>query len=191
MELLNNEKSIIKKNSELVDKEQLAILNSYRYYLKEKKDETKQDSISNPLKPDSDELKLKVKEILNRGFLTGSPNIKRSFIKSKFYWEVSTPKVYARFDNETHQLKKFVWTADEGKFEIDLHNFILFNGNTEFPEVIYIKDFQGYSYEMKMKKIFSFNDSTGAFNSRLDRYQDAVRNNANKVEEVIKPPFVL
>lgn len=191
MDFLESEKSVIRKNNELVDKEQLALLNSYRYYLKEKKDESKQDSIPNPLKPESDDLRAKVKDILKRGFLTGSPYIKRSFIKSKFYWEVTTPKLFARFDNDTHQLKKFIWTGDEGKFEVDLHNYILFKGNTEFPEVIYIRDFQGYSYEIKMSKIISFKDNSSSFNARLDRYQDTVRENSNKVEEIIKPAFIL
>lgn len=190
MEFLDEINSKIKRNKSLINQEQLSLLNSYRYYLKEKKEDENSDE-NNPLKPTAEEQRKKVKELLNRGFLVESPFVKRVFENNKFYWDVTNDKIMARFDSETHQLKRLAIATVKGKIEIDCHNYILFGGGLEFPETIYFKDYSGQLFEVKMKKIISFKDNTSSFNKRLSDYEKEARQSDNKVQALIKPPFIL
>ena len=154
-------------------------------------DEQAKEELQNPLKPDSEEGKLNVKEALRSTFLINDGLVKRVREKNKFYWDLVSPFVYARFDGENHKLKKVVLTTEQGKIEIDCYNYILFNGKLEFPEIIYFKDLSGQMYEIKMSKMYSIKDAPGAFNKRLRNYEKTLNKNPEKNSEIIKPSFML
>tara|TARA_Y100000385_G_C13033560_1_gene611899 strand:+ start:486 stop:1478 length:993 start_codon:yes stop_codon:yes gene_type:complete len=183
----------IKKNIDLVNKDQQSLLQQYKYYLSKvaSVDEQAKEELQNPLKPDSEEGKLNVKEALRSTFLINDGLVKRVREKNKFYWDLVSPFVYARFDGENHKLKKVVLTTEQGKIEIDCYNYILFNGKLEFPEIIYFKDLSGQMYEIKMSKMYSIKDAPGAFNKRLRNYEKTLNKNPEKNSEIIKPSFML
>lgn len=183
----------IKRNKELVNKDQLSILQQYKYYLAKKANEDEQvkEENKNPLKPETEEGKLKVKEALRSTYLVNDGLVKRVREKNKFYWDLISPFVYARFDGENHKLKRVVLTTEQGKIEIDCYNYILFNGKLEFPEIIYFKDLSGQMYEIKMSKMYSIKDAPGAFTKRLRNYEKTLNSNPEKNSEIIKPNFLL
>ena len=111
--------------------------------------------------------------------------------KGNFFWDFVGEKVYARFDGETHKLKKIVVTLPEGKVEVDCYNYILFNASMEFPEVIYFKDASGQMYEIKMSKIYVIKEKPGTFTRRLKNYEKTLNKNEEKNSEIIKPLFLI
>lgn len=191
MELFASVDQTIQSNKNLVNKEQQTLLMQYKNYLLKQAREDNQDELINPLKPESIEAKEKVREVMRSTYLVNDGIVKRVREKNKFYWDMNTPFVHARFDGETHRLKKFVLTTAQGKIEVDCYNYILFNGNLEFPEVIYFKDLSGQLYELQMSKIYLIKDAPGAFVKRLNNYKKILNGNPEKGSEIIKPAFLL
>lgn len=185
----------VKANKDLLNKEQQALLHKYKSYLakitEKTTDEENKETISNPLKPETDEDKLKIKEILRSTYLINDGQMKRIREKNSFYWDFVSPFVFARFDGETHKLKRMTLTTEQGKIEIDCYNYILFNGKLEFPEIIYYKDLSGQMFEIKMSKMYSIKDKPGAFIKRLNNYGKILNNNSERNSEISKPSFLL
>jgi hypothetical protein len=181
----------IQKNKELIDRDQLNLLNSYRSYLTKKNNEENIQEIENPLKPQADERKEYIKTTMSRSMLNETPMLKRVYKDGKFFWEINSEKIYAKFTNSDHQLKRLVITTANGKIELDLHHYILFGGGLEFPEIIYFKDLTGQMYEIKMMKMSQFKDNSASFFKRIKRYEQTIKESQNNSEEVIKPPFVM
>ena len=192
MSYLRDIEPSIQQNKELIDTEQLNLLNSYRTYLKEKNTaEEDSEEIVNPLKPETDERKEYVKSAMSRSMLNETPSLKRVFKEGKFFWEINSENIYARFTNSNHQLKKLVIKTPRGKIEVDLHHYILFGSGLEFPEIIYFKDLSGQMFEIKMTKMSQFKDNSASFFKRIKRYEKIIKESQNNIEEVIKPPFIL
>jgi hypothetical protein len=191
MEYLTAIDPSLRKNKQLIDKEQLGLLNSYRRYLKKKNNEENSEELKNPLKPELEEQKEYVKKTMSRSMLNETSTLKRVLKNGKFYLELNSEKIYANFSNKNHQLKKLVINTPKGKIELDFHHYILFGGGLEFPEIIYFKDLTGQTYEIKMTKMSQFKDNTANFYKRIKRYEKTIEASQNNIEEVIKPPFIL
>lgn len=191
MNFLTEIEPSLKKNKELIDKDHLSLLNNYRWYLKKKNEDENSEELVNPLKPENEEKMELVKKTLERSLLLKSPSVKRVLERDEFFWDIQTDKIFARFENKTHQLKKLTITTMKGKIEIDLHHYVIFGGGIEFPEIIYFKDLAGQTFEIKMSKISHFKDNANNFDNRIKRYEKALSNTANNIEEIVKPPFVM
>jgi hypothetical protein len=178
-------------NRDLINKDQENLLRQYRYYLSRlSKDEDNSD-LSNPLEPESEEAREKVKTIMNTSFLINNGQVKRIYEKNKFYWDISTEKIYARFDGENHRLRRLVISMGEDKIEVDCYHYIIMGGGIEFPETIYYKDLSGQMYEIKMTKLMSIQDNQQSFTKRLQNYNKSLNELKNTNLELIKPQFVL
>lgn len=193
MELFSILDPSIKSNADLVNREQQSLLMKYKYYLTKLATASDDEKVNliNPLKPEDEEIRLKIKEILRSTYLINDGLVKRVRVKNKFYWDLVSPFIYARFDGENHKLKKMVITTEHGKIEIDCYNYLLFNGKLEFPEIIYFKDLSGQMYEIRMFKMYSIKDQVGAFLKRLKNYEKILSNNPEKNSKIIKPIFLL
>lgn len=191
MELFAAVDQTIQRNKSLVNKEQQALLRQYKYFLIKSSEDNSDENLTNPLRPESPEARDKVKEIMRSTYLINDGIVKRVREKNNFYWDLTTPFVYARFDGETHKLKKFVLTTAQGKIEVDCYNYILFGSKVEFPEIIYFKDLSGQMYELQMSKIYLIKDAPGAFNKRLNNYKKTLNKSDDRGSEIIKPAFLL
>lgn len=193
IELFESVDPSIKKNYDLVNKEQVYLLRKYKNYLLKLADDAteEKEELKNPLRGETEETKEKIKEILRSTFLINDGLVKRVREKNKFFWDLMSPMVYARFDGDNHRLKRMVLTTEQGKIEIDCYNYILFNGKLEFPEIIYFKDLSGQMYEIKMSKMYSIKDKPGAFTKRLRKYEKVLKENPERNSQIIKPVFLL
>jgi len=193
MGMLKSLGSEIKTNEKSINSDLNSTLGNYKNYLKkvsEIEDEELLAEIENPLKPEADEDKKIVKDILKKPFFEKSPYVFRVRENNKFYWDINEPKIYARFDAETHRLLKLSIKTESGDIDLTFYNYILFNGQLEFPEIIYLKDLAGDMYEIKMKKIYSIKDTTESFNKRFQNYKKALKENTD-IKVQIKPHFIL
>ena len=177
----------VKSNTERVDKEQLYYLGQYMKYLKEA---TEEEPGKNPLEPESPEAQEKIKEVMQRPFLTPSPLVKRVKEGQDFYWELKTDKAYARFSHDDHKLLELEVRTPQGVLSAKCFNYILYGNEMQFPEMVLIKDLSGDEYILNMKKMTNFQDSPENFIKRITTYKKHISENEMEKPQV-SPSLIL
>lgn len=191
LELFEKNNVDIKRNKNLVNEEKSGLLTRYKRYLKEVKESTQEQSIdlANPLKPDDEDEKLRVEEILAKPYLKEDLLVKRVKEQNDFYWIVENEKLYIKFDKD-HRLKLMKLITDEGSIEVICSRFVIQGSKLEFPEFIWIKDLSGRKYEITAKSLRMFSDNRDNQRKRIIRYQKSKAE--NEISDVtIKPDFLL
>ncbi len=199
--LLNNESRLlihqlkrlnakVKYNTELVNAQKLSLLNSYKKYLMQLKDQNEEDSdLENPLYPEGEAAKKRVKEVREANFLKRDPLVSRIKVENDFYWEVVGENIYMKF-NTNHQIKDIRLETTLGTMELTFGKFVNFGSQMKFPEFIWFTTTSGRKYEIKAERVSKFKDSLAAHSSRLKRYEGYVKEN-NIVDDEVKLPFLL
>lgn len=191
VELIKSVETNAQTNKDLIYSEQDSLLRQYKSYISKSASVEADVEMKSPLYGETPEDRERIKEILNAPYLKKDAKIMRTKEGDNFYWDFVGDKFYARFDGESHKLKKLTLTLPEGKVEVDCYNYILFNASMEFPEVIYFKDLAGQMYEIKMSKIYVIKEKPGTFSRRLKKYEKTLNNNEEKNTDIIKPLFLI
>lgn len=197
--LLNNDGSFMidfikgfqpkaQKNQELINTRKVRLLGEYKRYLQNIKNESPSPPV-NPLEPESDEKKARVKEIMSEGFLNKDPLIKRVKKNDHFAWVVQEDNLSLNFDNE-HRIKDFSLKTRLGKIQYVFGKFLVFGQSFEFPEFIWFSDLQGRKYEIKASQIKIFSDNSSYLERRNKKYLEAKEKN-NFTTPAYKPIFLL
>ena len=174
----------IRSNKELINKEKVILLGQYKKFLESEEEE----ALANPLRPESEEARKRVQEILKGPFLTRDETVKRVREGKKFYWLVNENNIKARFDEEHRMRELWVRTTNgEYKFIIGPHKS--YSSELKFPEFIWFTDANGKKYEIKPLKHTMFADSETAHRARLKRYNRHVQE--AKAEQILQFDFLM
>lgn len=178
----------VKFNQELINPRKLKLLGDYKNYLVAKKQDT-EALLENPLKPEAQEQKDKVKEIMQEGFLRKDNLIKRIKHKNKFLWAVDQENLQVKFDTD-HRLQHLRLTTTNGSIAMVLGRFLTFGPQFEFPEFVWFTDSSGRKYKITAAKIQFFQDSSSWHQARMEKYEKAKKEN-NFSEPPFRPDFLL
>jgi hypothetical protein len=176
-------------NKSILNKEQLALLNKYKAYLRNLNN--KVEGIENPLNPISIEKRKEIKDILSKSLITDASNVKRVFENKKFYLYYKSDVLELKFENETHQLRSIKVKNGESEISIEMLNYVLFSGGFEFPEEINIKLANGDHFQVILKKLMLLKDSEQSYSKRLGRYKKQLKEVEDKIVVLNKPMFIL
>jgi hypothetical protein len=159
--LIKKVNETFKNNKELMNQEKVTLLEKYREYLaraREKTDKTTSVEVSmtkedlSPLAPMTDDEKKKVKELLDAKMYDTSEIVTLKKIDNKFFWQMKMENIYADFSSESHRLKKLVLNIGDETIEINLSNYILFDGIHELPKTIIYKSLNNKVFKITYLK---------------------------------------
>lgn len=173
-------------NSELIDQPKLKLLKEYKYYLDRKKNDKEGADLRNPLTPEDDEQRVKVKEALKRPLIKEDNIVKRFKNGHYFGWLVDNEKMSFVF-NDNHQLEEIKIMTIAGEISAQLGKFILHGANFQFPEFVKIKTPTGKEYKITLNSLSYFPDNSAAHFKRLKTYQKSIKENQISTTDIENP----
>lgn len=188
VDFLKTFNSKVKSNSEIINRKKVKLLSDYKNYLLAVKKE-KETPIPNPLQPEAEEKKERVREIMRESFLKKDELIKRVKRNDRFVWSVAEENITANFDSN-HRIRDMKVSTGMGDIQFVFGRFLVFGSQFEFPEFIWMTDTAGKKYEIRASSIKIFQDSSKWHQSRLEKYLKAKKEN-NFSEAPFKPSFAL
>ncbi len=189
MGFLKQYESALKTNEELMDAEKLDLLNKYKRYLEQVSEGNQEEEMENPLRPQDEEKRKKIIEIYKRNLIKHDQIVQRKKQEDIFSFIVNENNIYMQF-NDNHELKEMRLKVLGGEIKVTLGRYILMSSELLFPEFIWITDLTGRKYEIKIKRLAMFPDEISAHRRRIERYQNAAKEN-NIGTTIIKPAFIL
>ncbi len=189
--VLKRYNSDYKLNTEVMNNEKVSILKKYKEYLiQSKESETEDsDSLKSPLKPESEEEKARVDEILKSKMYIANDQVKLIRKNNKFHWRVQLENFEALFSNESHRLENFVLKIDEKNIEVTNSEFISFNGQYNLPREFYIKSAEQTVYRVRSLDIKVFNSKTTSMSDRVKDFNKYLAKNKESWDKDKKVEF--
>ncbi len=177
-------------NSQLVNKEKLALLvNIQKYYQKIKYNPALKESLPSPLKPPQYQKRQEVQKLLTANFFNQDPSVKLLRKGSDFFWMIQKPRFQSFHTNDDRKLVSIELTSRAGKLELYCQNFRAFDGAYQFPQVMYFKDLKGQFFKISMISMDYFNESPQSESKRLTKYRQALAKNS-RASHVAIPSFI-
>lgn len=172
-DILKKEDVTFKKNTELMNQDKIALLEDYKKYLIEIKENTEsKDELESPLSPSNVDKLKEVKEILKSSMYKRSENLRLIRQNGKFYWKLELEKISALFDNDTHRILELDITSEEMSVKLKFANYMLLNGINEMPSDISYVTSRGKNFKIKILKYQNFENKGKKIEERAQRYKD-------------------
>ncbi len=188
--LLRKHDTSLKTNKELINQNKLVLLKKYKSFLEAQKEDEENQELKNPLKPQLEEEKKAVAEIMRSPMILPDENIQRIKIGDEFNFIIDKENMFFKFD-KNHRIKEFNFrTLYGGEIEIVFGRFVAFSNSLEFPEFIRFKSSSGRNYEIRASKYSMFEDDANSESRRQDRYSKIVEKN-NLANPLFWPEFLL
>ncbi|MCK5072096.1 MAG: hypothetical protein KAQ98_01630 [Bacteriovoracaceae bacterium] len=144
-------------NKDMMNKDKIKLLGKYKKYLLAVKDDDQlRASTESPMQPENEEQKINVDEIMRSNMYKKSQNVTLVKGDGEFYWKIELQNFIGRFSNEKKLLRDISYMSDQGKIEIMIGNYILFNGVHQLPKVIVFKNRFKKLYKIRMLELKHF-----------------------------------
>jgi hypothetical protein len=184
MKYLKEVSKDVKYNKEVVNTSKEILLDKYRQYLINKKNDI--ETGMNPLKPESVEDKTSVINIMKNSYYTKSDSLKLKRKGKSFYWVLSLDNVDGIFENETLRMRELVINNISSSDKIIMDEYILMNGKNEFPRLFTLisNDLQ---YDIKVSRIYHFDSRDRSIRKRYNEYMKKNRKGIFILKEVNHP----
>lgn len=164
-------------NGQLVNKEKLELLKSYKSYLAAK-NENENTDFKNPMNPQDDEQRHLVIETMKQPFYQGSGQVKLVKNSQQLDWLIDGQVIKALIDHNTRQFHSLLLTTPYGVLSFLFKHNIIMSAGREFPEYFLFKNSAGKTYKITPKKFTAFNDNTNNFLRRYQKYKEHEKTNA-------------
>lgn len=193
---LNNSegmKSIINKNSDkfisnenMMNADKVHLMDQYKKYLTAiKGDESLKEELISPLKPEEDEEKEKVKELVKAGMYKRSKQLSLVRKANSFFWKVDLDTVNAMFTNEEHRMSSLSVTTKEGTLvSADFGDYILFDGRHELPKFIFFTDSESSKFKIRVLSLKNFVNKGKSMPERYEEYQKFLAENEKRKSKI-------
>ncbi len=134
----------LKSNEELINREKMHLLERYKSFLKDTKgaDSARiaQLGLENPMKPLSEDKKIKVKQLLSEPMYRIPDNLimlRKHY--GKFAWNIHTPQITAWFENETKNILSLELNFTEGNLQWQYKTYKTFENDFQLPSEISLR----------------------------------------------------
>jgi hypothetical protein len=143
VKLLSNLSGDFKRNKDLMSEEKLALFRKYKDYLKAIKDDPSlKETLESPLKPKDPEKAKEVKEIMSGPMYTNEGTVKLVQDGERFLWKFVLAENEGEFFNDSNLLKNLRLKNSDGFYNVNVGEYISFDGIHVLPKVIHIDDTQ-------------------------------------------------
>jgi hypothetical protein len=141
----------VKLNSDLINREKIDYLASYKRYLVTiNQNKALKKTESNPLRPQDAATRERVEAVMNESMYVDTKQVRLSKEESEMAWFAEAGPFTAVFSYNTRDLLKLVLKSAAGEIEILCRNYGLLNGTHRFPRTMLIRDFSGDNYEVEV-----------------------------------------
>ncbi|MGB0453632.1 MAG: hypothetical protein ACPGJV_07940 [Bacteriovoracaceae bacterium] len=158
------------KNKELLDKEKLALYESYKQYLIEtpKKERAEKPS---PMKPEDIEEYNVVKETLKKPLYIPTNQVKLVSKNNQYFWRAGIDNFEAYFTVKDHFFRELRLNTPQGEVAVRGKNYRKMFNNFALPSHFTIKDAFGGEYSVEVKNFQQFGKTSGQYSRLLKQYQ--------------------
>ena len=163
-------------NSEMMFDQKIYLLDKYKKHLailKNSSDGTGENEISSPLKPEQEEEKERVNEILSKNIYNRSEYIKLIRQDNRFYWQFAMDKINSLFYGDTHRIRHLSLVVPPNTIEVSSGDYILFDGVHELPKKIIFKGVKEKVFNISMIYLRHY---TNKGKTAFERYKEYKKN---------------
>lgn len=176
----------VKLNSEIINREKLALLQRYAEYLKLKSSD---DNMKNPLKSEDAEKQIQINELMKSSFYLKSPFVSKVRDGEEFYWQIKSSNFEARLKDESRHIQFIKLQSTTGEIKFLFSDYIIASDKFEVPRKITIVEAGQDVFEIEIQKVEIFTERGDSFSTRLKDLTE--EKNKNNLGRTYKPPFLL
>lgn len=190
--ILNYLKSMgvpVKLNSEILNRQKVELLASYKQYLVTiNKDRNARKITPNPLKPEDSSARDKVDMIMNEPMYVDQKQVRLSREEGEMAWLITAGPFEAVVSYKNREVRKLKYRSQLGEYEIQAKEFWLANGTHALPRYILVKDYKGETSQIEILNLRHYLEKEADLVNRLKKW-DGLLKGKESIDP--KPVFVL
>lgn len=179
----------VKLNSDLINREKIDYLASYkRYLLTISQNKAARKTEANPLRPEDAAARDRVEAVMNESMYVDTKQVRLSKEDGEMAWLADAGPFSGAFDYDTRDVMKVVFKSAAGEMEIVCRNYGLLNGTHRFPKTMLIKDFSGDNYQIEVTDLRHYVEREEDIVRRLKKWDQVLK---GKESTQPRPDFLL
>lgn len=140
-------------NKNVLNEKKVALYNQYKNYLEKiNENEELKEELKSPFKPEDPEKSAEISKTLKDSMYLKSDKVFLYKDGRQFFWKVNLDSTEALFDNNNLKLKKLVFNNGGGSINVNVGEYILFDGIHELPKIVYFKDLVERIFKVRILK---------------------------------------
>jgi hypothetical protein len=178
----------VKLNQDLINREKIEYLASYkRYLLTLSRDRFKKNE-PNPMRPEDPIAREKVEKVMNESMYVDTHQVRLSRENGEMAWLVTAGTFEAVISFKERQIQKVKFKSPQGDLEIICKDYWLANGTHSLPRYILVKDFKGDSFQIELTNLRHYPEKEDDLTKRLKKWDLILR---GKESTEARPEFLL
>lgn len=179
----------VKLNSDLINREKIEYLASYKRYLVTiNEDKAAKKTEENPLRPEDAAARERVEAVMDESMYIDTKQVKLAKEEGEMAWFAEAGPFTAVFAYNSRDLVKLVFKSAAGEMEIRCRNYGLLNGTHRFPKTIMIRDFSGDNYQIDVTDLRHYIEKEDDIVRRLKKWDTILK---GKESQLLRPDFLL
>jgi hypothetical protein len=179
----------VKLNSDLINREKIEYLASYKRYLVTiNQDKAAKKTEENPLRPEDAAARERVEAVMDESMYIDTKQVKLAKEEGEMAWFTEAGPFTAVFAYNTRDLMKLVFKSAAGEMEIHCRNYGLLNGTHRFPRTMLIRDFSGDNYQVNVTDLRHYIEKEDDIVRRLKKWDSILK---GKESQLLRPDFLL
>ncbi len=179
----------VKLNSDLINREKIDYLASYKRYLVTiNQNKSLKKTEANPLRPEDAATRERVEAVMNESMYVDTKQVRLAKEEGEMAWFAEAGPFTAVFSYNTRDLLKLVFKSAAGEIEILCRNYGLLNGTHRFPRTMLIRDFSGDNYEVEVTDLRHYIEKEDDIVRRIKKWDTILK---GKESAIPRPDFLL
>jgi len=176
----------VKLNSEIINKEKVESLASYKRFLISSSKGSKKKDI-NPLRPEDPSERIKIDKVLSESMYTDLQQVQLVKHMQEIFWGINAENFQAIINYEKRHPLRLRYKVDSSEIEIAAQDYWLADGVHFAPKTIYVKTKEGASYRIEITSVRSFLDREEDISKRLMKWDAVLK---GKIDSSARPEFL-
>jgi hypothetical protein len=176
----------VKLNAEIINKEKVESLASYKRFLISSGKGGKKKEL-NPLRPEDPSERIKMEKVLSESMYTDLQQVQLVKHVQEIFWGVNAENFQAIINYEKRHPLRLRYKIDSTEIEITAQDYWLADGVHFSPKTIYVKTKEGARYRIEITSARSFSEREEDISKRLMKWDSLLK---GKQDHSFKPEFL-
>lgn len=178
----------VKLNDEIINREKIEYLASYKRYLVAQNQKGAKKTDENPLRPEDLATRERVEAVMKESMYVDTKQVRLSKYEGDMSWIVEAGPFTAVFAYNSRDLQKLTFKSAAGNFEVICRNYVLMNGTHRFPKTVLVRGFSGDNYQLELSDLRHTIESEDDIVRRLRKWDGILRGRESTLS---RPAFLL
>lgn len=179
----------VKHNSELINREKIDYLASYKRYLVTiGQNRAAKKTEVNPLRPEDTAARERAESVMNESMYVDTNQVKLGRDDGVMAWMVTAGAFESVVSYQERSVQKFKFKSAAGELSILCKDYWLANGTHFFPKYFQIKDFSGENFQVEVVEFSHYNEKEDDLVRRSKRWDQILK---GKGSTEPRPEFLL